>query len=95
MIALISSIRVAPADAETLEREFAGIAGHVRVTEPGTLVYHLARRAEAGAYRVVEIYRDEEAIGIHLGSDAFKSFRPKLGAMLLEPPEVEKMEVAV
>lgn len=94
MIALIASIRVAPADAETLEREFAGIASHVRSTEPDTLVYHLARCAEAGCYRVIEVYRDEKAMGIHLGSDAFKSFRPKLGALLLEPPEVEKMEVA-
>jgi len=95
MIALIASIRVAPANAETLEREFATLADHVRANEPDTLVYHLARGPEAGTYRVIEIYRNEEAIRAHLGSDAFKSFRPKLGEMLLEPPATEKLEVAV
>ena len=95
MIALIASIRVAPADAATLEREFATLANHVRTNEPGTLVYTLARGPEAGTYRVIEIYRDEESIRAHLGSGAFKSFRPRLGEMLLEPPVTEKLEVAV
>lgn len=95
MFALISSIRVAPEDAATLEQAFAKVAAHVRANEPGTLAYYMARADPAGAYRVIEVYRDEEAFSDHKASDAFQDFRPRLGAMLLGAPEVEKMDVAV
>ena len=96
MFALIASLRVDPANCESFERNFETLATWVRANEPDTLVYHLTRsREQPGGYKVLEIYRSEAAVKPHTESEAFQRYRPTMIALLLEPPLVERMDVAV
>jgi quinol monooxygenase YgiN len=96
MFALIATVRIDPANADTLEREFGEMAAYVRRNEPDTLAYYLARsREEAGCYKVIEVYRSEAAFRAHKDSAAFRTYRPKLEPLLLEPPVAERLDVAV
>ena len=96
MFALIAKLRIDPADGAKLEAAFAEAAQGVREKEPDTLVYHLTRiRGTEGEYRVLELYRSEEAFKVHLASDHFQAFRPKMAALVVAPPEAERLDVVI
>jgi quinol monooxygenase YgiN len=93
---IIATIHVDPASAAHLEQVFAEFIAVVRANEPGTIAFHLAREPGiAGGYRVIEIYQDEAALEFHKAAAAFTAFRPMLGSMLLSPPTVERLDVAL
>ena len=94
MIATIVKVRVDPANASELERLFSEMAAFVRTHEPGTRLYHLAKsRTEDGCYQAIEIYESEKARQAHGATAPFQAFRPQFMALLLEPPQVERLDI--
>lgn len=93
MIGVIATLRVQPGKADEFERVFAELAGSVRSNEPGNIAYQLCRsRTEPGTYKVLELYKDEEALKAHGASEHFKAAGPSLGAVLAGRPDVEYLD---
>ena len=93
MIAVIATLRVKNGKAQEFESLFGQLAAQVRANESGNLIYQLCRsRTETDTYKVLEIYRDEEALEAHRASDHFRSAGPGLGIVLAGRPELELLD---
>ena len=93
MIAVIAILRAKPDKAAEFERLFTELAAQVRANESGNLTYQLSRsRTEPNTYKVLEIYRDEEALAAHRASAHFRAAGPGLGGVLDGRPEVELLD---
>jgi quinol monooxygenase YgiN len=93
MIGVIATLKVQDGKSDEFERVFAGLAASVRSNEPGNVAYQLCRsRTEPNTYKVLELYRDEEALKTHGASEHFKSAGPGLGAVLAGRPDVEYLD---
>lgn len=93
MIGVIATLRTSEDKAQEFERLFTQLAAQVRANEGGNIAYQLCRsRTEPHTYKVLEIYRDEQALEAHRASDHFKSAGPGLGAVLAGRPEVETLD---
>ena len=93
MIAVIAILRAKPDKAAEFERLFTELAAQVRANESGNLTYQLSRsRTEPNTYKVLEIYRDEEALAAHRASAHFRAAAPGLGGVLDGRPEVELLD---
>ena len=93
MIAVIATLRVKDGQAQEFERLFTELAAQVRANESGNTAYQLCRsRTETDTYKVLEIYRDEEALEAHRASDHFRSAGPGLGIVLAGRPELELLD---
>ena len=63
MIGVIAILRTKEGTGPEFEAAFGALAAAVRANEPGNLVYQLTRsRTEPGVYKVLEVYKDEDAI---------------------------------
>jgi len=93
MIGVIATLRVQEGKTDEFERVFAELAGEVRAREPGNVAYQLCRsRTEPGTYKVLELYRDEDALKAHGASEHFRAAGPALGAVLAGRPDVEYLD---
>ena len=93
MIGVIATLRVQDGKSDEFERFFAELAANVRANEPGNIAYQLCRsRSEAHTYKVLELYRDEDALKAHGASEHFKAAGPTLGAVLAGRPEIEYLD---
>jgi quinol monooxygenase YgiN len=93
MIGVIATLRVQDGKSDEFERVFAELAAKVRENEPGNVAYQLCRsRSEAQTYKVLELYRDEDALKAHGASEHFKAAGPALGAVLAARPEIEYLD---
>ena len=93
MIAVIATLRVKDGKTQEFESLFGQLATQVRANESGNVAYQLCRsRTEADTYKVLEIYRDEEALEAHRASDHFRSAGPGLGIVLAGRPELELLD---
>jgi quinol monooxygenase YgiN len=93
MIGVIATLRVQDGKTAEFERVFAGLAAAVRANEAGNIAYQLCRsRSEANTYKVLELYRDEDALKAHGAADHFKAAGPALGTVLAGRPEVEYLD---
>lgn len=93
MIGVIATLRVQDGKSDEFERVFAELAAKVRASEPGNITYQLCRsRSEAHTYKVLELYRDEDALKAHGASEHFKAAGPALGAVLAGRPEIEYLD---
>lgn len=93
MIAVIATLRVKDGQAQEFERLFTELATQVQANESGNTAYQLCRsRTEAHTYKVLEIYRDEQALEAHRSSDHFRSAGPGLGTVLDGRPEIELLD---
>lgn len=93
MIAVIAILRSKPDKAEEFERVFTLLAAQVRANESGNVTYQLSRsRTEPNTYKVLEVYRDEEALEAHRASDHFRAAGPSLGPLLDGRPEIELLD---
>jgi quinol monooxygenase YgiN len=69
------------------------LAKQVRANEPGNLAYQLTKsRTEPNTYKVLELYKDQDALTHHGGTDYFKAAGPKFGAVLGGRPEIEYLD---
>lgn len=67
MIFFLATNRVRPEMIETYEQAIRDMAAQVKATEPGLLVYEVARSPDAsGTYKGLEIYVDEAALMQHI-----------------------------
>ena len=93
MIAVIAILRSKPDKSEEFERVFTHLAAQVRANESGNVTYQLSRsRTEPNTYKVLEIYRDEEALEAHRASDHFLAAGSGLGPLLDGRPEIELLD---
>lgn len=93
MIGVIATLRTKPDKADDFERTFARLAEQVRANESGNIAYQLCRsRTEPNTYKVLEIYRDQQALETHRASEHFKAAGPALGAVLDGRPDVELLD---
>ncbi|MDB5448686.1 MAG: hypothetical protein JWQ97_4003, partial [Phenylobacterium sp.] len=73
---------------------FRELTAKVKANEPGTLVYQLTKsRAEPNTYKVLEIYRDDEARTHHGGTDYFKALGREMGGCMDGRPHLDVLDV--
>jgi quinol monooxygenase YgiN len=93
MIGVVATLKVQDGKAAEFEKVFTGLMAQVRANEPGNVVYQLCRtRGEPNTYKVLELYKDEDALKAHGASDHFKAAGPALGATLAGRPEIEYLD---
>jgi quinol monooxygenase YgiN len=92
-IGVIAVLKVQEGKADEFEAFFGDLAKQVRANEPGNLAYQLTKsRTEANTYKVLELYKDQDALTHHGGTDYFKAAGPKFAAVLGGRPEVEYLD---
>ena len=93
MIAIVAVLKVQEGKGSDFEAVFLELAAKVRANEPGNIFYQLTNsRTEADTYKVLELYKDQDAIAAHGGSDYFKEIGRKMGAFMAGRPEVEHLD---
>lgn len=93
MIAIIAVLKVQEGKGPEFEAVFLELAAKVRANEPGNVFYQLTKsRTEADTYKVLELYKDQDAVAAHGGSDHFKDLGRKMGAFLAGRPDVEQLD---
>lgn len=93
MLGIVATIRVQDGKGPEFEGVFAELAGKVRANEPGNMLYQLTKsRTEANTYKVLELYRDQDALSHHSGTDHYRELGRKMGPCLAGRPEVEILD---
>ena len=93
MIGIIATIKVQEAKAAEFEGIFKDLAQQVRANEPGNLCYQLTKsRADAGTYKVLELYADQDALTKHGQTDYFRAAGSKMGPCLAGRPDIEMLD---
>ncbi|MGH6993078.1 MAG: putative quinol monooxygenase [Caulobacteraceae bacterium] len=93
MIGIVATIRIQDGKAAEFEQVFAELTQKVRANEPGNLLYQLTRtRSDANVYKVLELYRDQEALTAHGSSDYFRELGRRMGPCLAGRPEIEYLD---
>ena len=93
MIGVIATLKIQEDKASEFEAFFTELAKQVRANEAGNLAYQLTKsRTEPNTYKVLELYKDQDALTHHGGTDYFKAAGPKFGAVLAGRPEIEYLD---
>jgi quinol monooxygenase YgiN len=93
MIGIIATIKVQEAKAAEFEGVFKDLAAQVKANEPGNLCYQLTKsRTEAGTYKVLELYADQDALTKHGQTDYFRAAGAKMGPCLAGRPDIEMLD---
>ncbi|MDR3471418.1 MAG: putative quinol monooxygenase [Devosia sp.] len=93
MIGVVATLKVQVEKAEEFEAVFTALAKEVRANEPGNVFYQLTKsRTEPGTYKVLELYKDADALKHHGGTDYFKAAGAKMGPCLAGRPEIEYLD---
>ncbi len=96
MIGIVATIKVQEGKGPDFEAVFLELAGKVRANEPGNVFYQLTKsRADADTYKVLELYKDQDALSAHGQTDHFKEQGRKMGAFLAGRPDVEYLDAVV
>jgi quinol monooxygenase YgiN len=91
-IGVIATLKIQDGKTEEFEAFFTQLAGQVR-QEPGNLAYELTKsRTEPNTYKVLEIYKDQDALTHHGGTEYFRAAQPKFGAVLAGRPTIEYLD---
>lgn len=92
-IGVIAKLPVQEGKMAEFEAVFTELARQVRANEPGNLAYQLTKsRTEPGVYKVLELYKDQDALTHHSGTDHFKAAGPRFAAVLAGRPEIEYLD---
>lgn len=92
-IGVIAVLKIQEGKTDEFEAFFTELAKQVRANEPGNLAYQLTKsRTEPGTYKVLEIYKDQDALTHHGGTDYFKAAGPKFASVLGGRPEIEYLD---
>lgn len=93
MLCVVATLKVQDGKGEAFEDVFRRLMAKVRENEPGNLCYQLGRsRGEANTYKVLEIYKDDEAVAAHRGAEHFRQLGREMGAFMAGPPNVEVLD---
>ena len=80
MIGVIAVLKVAEGKNAEFEAIFTDLAKQVRANEPGNIAYQLTKsRTDPQIYKVLELYKDQDALSAHGGTDYFKAAGAKMG----------------
>ena len=92
-IGVIATLKIAEGKNEEFESFFGELAKQVRANEPGNLAYQLTKsRTDPQTYKVLELYKDQDALTHHGGTDHFKAAGPKFAGVLGGRPEIEYLD---
>jgi quinol monooxygenase YgiN len=79
LILVVATIRIQPDKIERYETACRELLPKVRADELGVVFYEVAKsREEPHTYRVVEVYRNEDALARHLESRFVDAAKPEL-----------------
>lgn len=93
MIGIVATIKVQEGKGSDFEAVFLKLAAKVRANEPGNIFYQLTKsRTEADTYKVLELYKDQDALAAHGQSDHFKEIGREMGAFMAGRPTVEYLD---
>jgi len=93
MIGVVATIKVQDGKNGEFEAVFLELAAKVRAGEPGNLAYQLTKsRADPNTYKVLELYKDEEALSAHRQSAHFRELGPRMGPCMAGRPEIELLD---
>ncbi len=96
MIGIVATLKIKDGETEAFEKGFTDMAAKVRANEPGNVAYLLTKsRTEPNTYKVLEIYRDQEALDAHRQSEHFKAGGAVFGGTLAGRPEIEILDGVV
>ena len=72
MIGVVATLKVQDGKQGEFEAVFNDLSKQVRANEPGNIVYQLTKsRTDPTVYKVLELYKDEDALKAHGGTDYF------------------------
>ena len=93
MIGVVATLKVKDGEGAGLEAVFKELAAKVRANEPGNVAYQLTKsRADPNTYKVLELYKDQDALTAHGQSDHFKEYAPKMGPFMAGRADVEYLD---
>lgn len=93
MLGVVATLKVQDGKGAEFEAVFLELAAKVRANEPGNLLYQLTRsRTDANTYKVMELYKDQDALTQHGGTDYFRDLGRQMGAFMAGRPEVEYLD---
>ena len=93
MIGIVATLKVQDGKNAEFEAIFTELSEKVRANEPGNLLYQLTKtRTEPNTYKVLEMYKDQEAVTAHGVTDYFRDLGRKMGACLAGRPDVEMLD---
>jgi quinol monooxygenase YgiN len=93
MIGVVATLKVQDGKQQEFEKIFLDLAQQVRANEPGNLVYQLTKsRNDATVYKVLELYKDQDALSAHGQTDYFKAAGAKMGPCMGGRPEIEYLD---
>ena len=94
-IGVIATLPVKEDKAEEFRTAFLDLAEKVNANEDGCLHYELfQKQSDANVFVVMEIYKDQDALATHGGTDYFKAVQPLFGECLAGAPTIELMNKA-
>lgn len=93
MIGVLAHFQVKAGEEAVFEALVAQFIAQVRAGEPGCQLYTLARDRKDGHYLMMEIYADDESLGVHNRTDHFTAFVPQLVSLLEGPPDVRVLDL--
>ncbi len=83
MIMAIATLRVLPEKTAEYEEAVRELLPKVRESEPGVVFYDVGKsQEEPNVYRVVEVYRGDDALAAHQHSKFVEAARPTMFACL-------------
>ena len=92
-IGVIAKLPIQDGKGAEFEAFFTELAAQVRANEPGNIAYQLTKsRTEPNVYKVLELYKDQDALTHHGGPDYIKAAGPRFAAFLAGRPEIEYLD---
>ena len=92
-IGIIAKLPIQEGKGPEFEAFFTELAKQVRANEPGNLAYQLTKsRTEPNVYKVLELYKDQEAVDLHGKTEYFRAAGPKFAGVLAGRPEIEYLD---
>jgi len=93
MIGVVATLKVQDGKQGEFEAIFTDLAAQVRANEPGNIFYQLTKsRTDATVYKVLELYKDQDALSSHGQTDYFKAAGAKMGPCMGGRPEIEYLD---
>ena len=93
MIGVVATLKVQEGKGSEFEAVFTDLSKQVRANEPGNIVYQLTKsRTDPTVYKVLELYKDEDALKAHGQTDYFKAAGAKMAPCMGGRPEIEYLD---
>ncbi|WP_309646494.1 putative quinol monooxygenase [Phenylobacterium sp.] len=93
MIGVVATLKVQDGKQGEFEAIFTDLAAQVRTNEPGNIFYQLTKsRTDPTVYKVLELYKDQDALSSHGQTDYFKAAGAKMGPCMGGRPEIEYLD---